>query len=234
MKKKCEICGSSKLNTALNLGTSPLCDDLIKFNSNRKSKLYKIEIYTCSNCITAFQKYNVNKKKLFPKTYHYRARFTKDVLNGFKEILSKSLKIFPNLKNKNVLDIGCNDGSLLNLYKSYGANTIGVEPTNASKDAKRVGHKIYPEYFTSKTVKKIKNKFNNIDLIIFTNVFAHIEDLNSLINNLRKLVSDETYLIIENHYMGAVIKKNQFDTFYHEHPRTYSATSFFHIAKNLI
>ena len=58
-------------------------------------------------------------------------------------------------------------------------------------------------------------------------MFAHIEDLNSLINNLRKLVSDETYLIIENHYMGAVIKKNQFDTFYHEHPRTYSATSFF-------
>ena len=39
-------------------------------------------------------------------------------------------------------------------------------------------------------------------------MFAHIEDLNSLINNLRKLVSDETYLIIENHYMGAVIKKS--------------------------
>ncbi len=233
MKKNCEICGSNKINPALNLGKSPLCDDLIKFNSNRKSKLYKIQIYTCSNCITAFQKYNVNRNKLFPKTYHYRARFTKDVISGFKEIVRKSLKIFSNMKNKNILDIGCNDGSLLTLYKSYGANTIGVEPTNASKDAKKAGHKIYAEYFTSKTVKKINNKFKNIDLIIFTNVFAHIEDLNKLINNLKNLVSDQTYLIIENHYMGSVIKKNQFDTFYHEHPRTYSATSFFYIAKKL-
>ena len=233
MKKICEVCGSKNLKSALNLGLSPLCDDLIKFGSNRKSKLYKIQIYTCAICITAFQKYNVNKKKLFPKTYHYRARFTKDVLNGFNEILNKSLILLPSLKNKNILDIGCNDGSLLDLFKAKKANTIGVEPTGASKDAVQSGHKIYSEYFSSKTVKKIKNNFKTIDLIIFTNVFAHIENLNQLLNNLKKLVSKKTHIIIENHYFGSVIKKNQFDTFYHEHPRTYSATSFSFIAKKL-
>ena len=147
MKKICEVCGSKNLQSALNLGLSPLCDDLIKFGSNRKSKLYKIQIYTCAVCITAFQKYNVNKKKLFPKTYHYRARFTKDVINGFNEILNKSLILLPSLKNKNILDIGCNDGSLLDLFKAQKANTIGVEPTGASKDAVKSGHKIYSEYF---------------------------------------------------------------------------------------
>ena len=40
-------------------------------------------------------------------------------------------------------------------------------------------------------------------------------------------------LIIENHYLGTVIKTNQFDTFYHEHPRTYSKKSFEIIAKKL-
>ena len=233
MKKICEVCGSKNLQSALNLGLSPLCDDLIKFGSNRKSKLYKIQIYTCAVCITAFQKYNVNKRKLFPKTYHYRARFTKDVLNGFNEILNKSLILLPSLKNKNILDIGCNDGSLLDLFKAQKANTIGVEPTGASKDAVKSGHKIYSEYFSSKTVKKIKNNFKTIDLIIFTNVFAHIDNLNQLLNNLKKLVSKKTHIIIENHYIGSVIKKNQFDTFYHEHPRTYSATSFSFIAKKL-
>ena len=67
MKKICEVCGSKNLQSALNLGLSPLCDDLIKFKSNRKSKLYKIQIYTCAVCITAFQKYNVNKKNYFQK-----------------------------------------------------------------------------------------------------------------------------------------------------------------------
>ena len=208
MKKICEVCGSKNLKSALNLGLSPLCDDLIKFGSKRKSKLYKIQIYTCAVCITAFQKYNVNKKKLFPNTYHYRARFTEDVIDGFNEILNKSLFLLSSLKNKNILDIGCNDGSLLNLFKAYKANTIGVEPTGASKDAIKSGHKIYSEYFSSKTVKKIKNKFKTIDLIIFTNVFAHIENLNQLLNNLKKLVTKKTRIIIENHYIGSVIKKS--------------------------
>ena len=43
-----------------------------------------------------------------------------------------------------------------------------------------------------------------------------------------------TLLVIENHYLGSVLKGNQFDTFYHEHPRTYSYTSFLHIAKSLL
>ena len=40
-------------------------------------------------------------------------------------------------------------------------------------------------------------------------------------------------MIIENHYLGSIIKKNQFDTFYHEHPRTYSLTSFVNITKKI-
>ena len=61
---------------------------------------------------------------------------------------------------------------------------------------------------------------------MFTNVFAHIEDLKNLLKNLGLILSENTVLIIENHYLGSIIKKNQFDTFYHEHPRTYSLKSF--------
>ena len=70
------------------------------------------------------------------------------------------------------------------------------------------------------------SKKNKIDLITFTNVFAHIDNLNLLILNLKKVLSKNTTIIIENHYMGSVLQKNQFDTFYHEHPRTYSLKSF--------
>ena len=62
-------------------------------------------------------------------------------------------------------------------------------------------------------------------------MFAHISDLNELIKNLNYLITDKTILIIENHYLGSILKFNQFDTFYHEHPRTYSLNSFNIIAK---
>ena len=138
MKKKCEICGSNKLSKIIDLGKNPLCDDLIDIKSKKKNNLYNIIISICKNCLTAYQNYEVEKKILFPKNYHYRARFTKDVLNGFKDIEKLSLFYLKKLKNKNILDIGCNDGSLLNLFKKHKANTIGVEPTDAAKDAKKM------------------------------------------------------------------------------------------------
>jgi hypothetical protein len=64
-------------------------------------------------------------------------------------------------------------------------------------------------------------------------VFAHIGDLVALISNLLRLIKRGTTIIVENHYLGSVLKRCQFDTFYHEHPRTYSYTSFEYIAKKL-
>ena len=66
--KKCQIC-EKKLFDFLNLGKQPLCDDLTKKPNN--SKFYKLQVSYCKNCLTAFQKYNIQKKILFPKTYHY-------------------------------------------------------------------------------------------------------------------------------------------------------------------
>ena len=93
MKNICEICKGKNLPVVLNLGKHPLCDDLIKVGSNKKSKFYKIEVIFCKNCITAYQKYQVPKKKLFPPSYHYRSKFTKDVISGLQDVVKNS-KIF--------------------------------------------------------------------------------------------------------------------------------------------
>jgi hypothetical protein len=45
------------------------------------------------------------------------------------------------------------------------------------------------------------------------------------------LLHESTKIIIENHYLGSILQKGQFDTFYHEHPRTYSYQSFKFVAK---
>ena len=121
---------------------------------------------------------------------------------------------------------------MLNIFKKEGAKTIAVEPTNAINEGARV-HKKFHNYFTKKVVKEILQIFGKVDFITFTNVFAHINDLKRLIENLKILISKETIIIIENHYLGSVLAKKQFDTFYSEHLRTYSLNSFVFIAKSL-
>ena len=229
----CEVCNGEELFDVLNLGMHPMCDDLVKIEDDRECKEFPIEILYCKRCNTAHQKYQIPKQELFPITYHYRARFTADVLNGMKSLVDDCITYFGNFSNKKVIDIGCNDGSLLDFFKEHGAITFGIEPTDAYKDAFQKGHTIFKDFLTVEVAKKIVKKTKVIDFITFTNVFAHIEDLKGVISALKEMVSSATVVVIENHYLGAVLEKNQFDTFYHEHARTYSYNSFLFIAEAL-
>ena len=57
--------------------------------------------------------------------------------------------------------------------------------------------------------------------------------MSGLLDNLKILIGENTTIVIENHYLGKILDYGQFDTFYHEHPRTYSFLSFQKIAATL-
>jgi len=230
VKRDCEVCGNTNLPIVLDLGEHPLCDDLIPQGNDAVCKEYPIQISFCDTCLTAHQVYQPPKTELFGSDYHYRARMTGSVLTGMANLVDSCEQQIGSLAGLKVLDIGCNDGSLLDIFKSKGATTLGIEPTGAAKES---AHQTINAFFDRDSAEQARAILGEVDIITFTNVFAHIEDLPGLIANLRILIGPKTHLVIENHYLGAVLKYGQFDTFYHEHPRTYSAASFDHIAKQL-
>ena len=104
--KTCEVCNSNNyLNEVLNLGDHPLCDDLVPVNTIRTSKLYPITILLCTNCYTAHQKYQIPKKVLFPSDYHYRGKFTKDVIDRMNNLVDECEFFIKNISGLKVLDI---------------------------------------------------------------------------------------------------------------------------------
>lgn len=227
---KCEVCGSQSMSSVLDLGMHPMCNDLLPIGTSKICAEYPIEILFCFECFTAHQRHQIPKVDLFPEAYFYRARMTKSVLDGMNDFVESCEAAIGKLTGKLVLDIGCNDGSLLDYFSKKGCKTLGVEPTSAAHDA---NHDVIKAYFNADVAEQILDQYGSPDVITFTNVFAHIEDLNSLLDSLKKIISDKTYLVIENHFLGAVLEYGQFDTFYHEHPRTYSAKSFEVIGQRL-
>lgn len=229
----CEVCGSQTLIPVLDLGAHPMCDDLVAIGHPRACIEYPINILYCETCRTAHQRFQVPKRQLFPESYHYRSRFTADVLSGMKSLVASCEQRFGSLAGKKVVDIGCNDGSLLDFFREKKAFTIGVEPTSAAQDAAKKGHVTIHDFFTEATADEIVAAHGKPGFITFTNVFAHIEDLSGVVAALKRLIGEKTVLVVENHYLGSVLLTNQFDTFYHEHPRTYSYRSFVFIARAL-
>ncbi len=231
--KTCEVCGSINLRPAINLGLHPMCDDLVPIGNGYVCREYPIDILYCDTCRTAHQRFQISKGELFPKTYHYRSRHTADVLNGMKDLVAAFEARFGSVSGKKVLDIGCNDGSLLSFFSGSGAVPFGIEPTGAAADAASRGYTVINDFFSESVAADFVSAHGQPDIITFTNVFAHIENLHEVLAALRIVTHRGTAIVIENHYLGAILDKSQFDTFYHEHPRTYSLTSFIHIARSL-
>lgn len=231
--RRCEVCGGEELTPVLNLGQHALCDDLVPIGNTRTCREYPIEILFCETCLTGHQRYQVPKQELFPPSYHYRSRFTADVLSGMRGLVESCHQRFGSLAGRTVVDVGCNDGSLLDFFRDKSAVTVGIEPTDAADDAKQKGHRVFKAFLTKDVAAGIRREYATVDVITFTNVFAHIEPFDEMLAALKLMISANTILVIENHYLGAILDGNQFDTFYHKRLRTYSFRSFTFIARSL-
>lgn len=230
----CQICSNQNLKEILDLGFQPLADDLKRTGDKLKETLfYPLKINFCKKCCYLQTAYIVGDNTLYPKSYHYRPGITKDVVKNFSE-MSKSLinKYSLNKTKDLIIDLGCNDGSLLNQFKERGFKlNLGVDPTDMIKYAKKKGIKTIQKFFDINTSKEILKKYGKAKLVTTTNVFAHTNNLYEFIKGTRNILKKDGVFVIENHYLLEVIKKTQFDTFYHEHLRTYSLKSLIKLMK---
>lgn len=229
----CQICNTKKIIPVLDFGFQPLADDLLKENNkNNLSISYPIKLYLCKSCRLVQNNFIVGDKKLYNKDYHYRPGISKTVENNLFNLAEKLIELYSLEKNDLIVDVGCSDGTLLNSFKKLGfQNVVGVEPTNTYKIAKKKGIFTINSFFNKKSSSQILKKFGKAKLITTTNVFAHTGELKEFISGVNKTLSNNGIFVVENHYLKDIVEKVQFDSFYHEHLRTYSLKSLIKLLK---
>ena len=223
--KKCQVSGSKKLKKILSLGNIPFVNDTHKINSNNLITISApLELYYCPISKLVQLNIEVDKKILFPKSYPYTSSTTKILRENFLRLRNQIDKNNFLKKNDLIIDIGSNDGNLLSNFKDR-YKVLGVTPENIGKIAIKKGIPTIIDYFDTPVVTKINKKYGKAKIITATNVFAHINEVNKLIKNIKRCLVEDGVFVSESHYLLPLIETNQYDTIYHEHLRYYSLTS---------
>jgi len=133
---RCRICFSKKLINYLDLGKQPFSNSFLSYKDIKKEKKFPLAVIVCKNCGLSQLSIIPNTKFIFSK-YDYLSSSSKALSNHYKKLVEKIVKNYGVFSNDTVLDIGCNDGILLNHYPNNFSNVIGIEPSDASKHIKQ-------------------------------------------------------------------------------------------------
>ncbi len=221
--KRCRICFSKKLTGYLNLGNQPFSNSFLNYKDIKKEKKFPLKLVICKNCGLSQLSIIPNTKFIFSK-YDYLSSSSKALTDHYKKLVNKLVRKYKILPKDSILDIGCNDGVLLNHYPKNFKNIIGIEPSDAVKKIKQKRIKLVKDFFNFKTSEKYLKKYSKPRIITITNVLAQIHNLNDLVKGLNNITDKKSLIVIEFPYLLHMVNKCLFDLIYHEHLSYFSLT----------
>ncbi len=224
--QECQICGSRDLQKVLDLGHQAPCDSLLwSRHLNEVEKTYPLNFIRCLDCGLAQIDYVVAPEELFFPNYPYRSGITPSLVNNLQSTGPKVLDRFGIAPGGLVIDIGSNDGTLLQGFKICGMRVLGVEPTNIAQLAIDNQIDTVQEFFTEELALNLKMSHGQAAVITAANMFAHVAQLGSLIRGVDHLLEDGGIFVTESHYLVDLLETVQYDSIYHEHLKYYSLDS---------
>ena len=214
--KFCRLCNSKNLKKVFDLGRTPLANSYLKIEISKKLRKYPLKLNYCNNCGHLQLTHSIKPSKMF-SNYLYKTNTSKKNFLHFKSYANEIKKMFKN-RNTKILDIASNDGTFLNFFEKKKFFRLGIDPAkNLKKLSLKKGITQIDDFFTMKKSENIKKKYGKFDIITANHVCAHVEDLNDFFNGVQNLLKDEGLFVFEISYRASVLKKNTFDTIYHEH-----------------
>lgn len=216
---KCRFCGNTEFYNFANLGHMPPSNSLLsKEDLENPETYYPLNVKVCSTCMLAQIPETKKANEIFSDDYVYYSSQSPSNVTHAKEIAKLVRDKFPH--RNVVLEIGSNDGYMLQFFKELGYITMGVDPAEGPvKEAIKNNINTFRDFFTADWV--IKNKIS-ADIILGINVLAHQPDLHGFVEGLKLALSEQGIIIMEFPYIMDLIDNVEFDTIYHEHYNYFS------------
>lgn len=219
----CRSCGFQRLTPILDLGELYVSNFVDAPTPNDEE--YPLELVLCDHtaggCGLLQLRHTISPEAMY-RNYWYRSGMNRTMTNELHRIAAKA-EGFVNLSaNDFVLDIGCNDGTLLRGYRVSGLNLIGFEPARNLIPAASVGTtRIISEFFAFAPWQR---QFGEAKAKVVSAIamFYDLDDPNTFVADVARCLDKEGVFIIQMSYLPSMLSRNAFDNICHEHLEYYS------------
>lgn len=215
----CRSCGSSRLADALDFGNRYI-SNFPDSPDGAALPRAPLELVLCTNCTLLQLRHTVPSEWLY-RRYWYKSGVNAAMCHALDDI-AKCASEFVHLgSGDSVLDIGCNDGTLLRSYAVPGIRRVGFEPAeDLQREASRGTDRVIPDFFSARLVAD--EQFRVITSIA---MFYDLEDPNAFVADIASVLAPNGVWVIEMHYLPLTLARNAFDAVCHEHLEYYSLRS---------
>lgn len=218
-KVQCRYCGTELKVCMADLGLAPLSNNYLAEKEISKGQYtLPLKAYYCDCCsLVQIADYEA-PANVFNRGYKYYSSFSSSWLKHSQKYVDYIVKRLQLTEKSNVLEIASNDGYLLQYFKKYQIEPLGIEPSASTAEiARNKGIRTIEAFFGAEYAKGLAENGNRFDLIIGNNVLAHVPYIGDFVAGLKYVLSKEGTITMEFPHLLNLIKHNQFDTIYHEH-----------------
>jgi len=221
----CRICNGKAFENVIRMPKTPIGDLYIKEDRLfDQQSTYPLSVYFCNDC-GLIQLLDVINPEIIYKDYIYETKASLGLDHHFSKYAESVVNDLGLAPDSLVIDIGCNDATLLKAFRSQGMKVVGVEPVELiAEKNNQDGIKTFSEFFSSALIKKIKVEYGAADLITANNVMANIDDLSDFLSNVKDLLSPSGVFVFESGYGAELVSNCVLDNIHHEHYSYFTLT----------
>jgi len=214
----CLFCSAPLRQTFVDLGMSPLCESYLPAEAlNQVERFYPLHAYVCERCFLVQVQQYVSPEAIFTE-YAYFSSFSDSWLAHAKAYVDMIASRLGLSGTSRVIELGSNDGYLLQYFVAKGMPVLGVEPArNVAEAAVARGVPTHVAMFGRQTARELQAQGLQADLLIGNNVLAQVPDVNDFVAGMKLLLKPGGVITMEFPHLMRLMQENQFDTIYHEH-----------------
>lgn len=223
----CRFCGAGLYHTLVDLGMSPPCNRILKFEQlNDMEPFYPLQVFVCDRCFLVQLLEYIPPKEIFNNEYSYFSSFSDSWLQHAQQYTEAMVERFGLNPHSQVIELASNDGYLLQYFAAQRIPVLGIEPSsNTAEVALQKGIPTLIEFFGKQTAYELRTQGKQADLLLGNNVLAHVPDLNDFVAGMKILLKPQGVITMEFPHLMRLMEENQFDTIYHEHFSYFSFTT---------